>query len=30
MISNLHIIQTRVTYYLMLIKSYSCTTCFIS
>jgi len=30
MISNLHIIQTRVMYYLKLIKSYPCTTCFIS
>jgi len=30
MISNLHIIQTRVMYYLNLIKSYPCTTCFIS
>ena len=27
-ISHLHIIQTRVMYYLNLIKSYPCTTCF--
>ena len=30
MISNLHITQTRVMYYLKLIKSYPCTTYFIS